>query len=293
VVKITELNLLSTEGHGFGLKTDIIQHRATGERFKRRIQLVRGEICAGHYTSFEVCSVSSSISLLIVPAGCLYLTTYRSGHQFVRDEQSSQLVVRILTLSNSARTRRSKEHARGRLLRDSGAQLKLHDDSLWDALATSEHQELQDAYEYLKEWRHWAGLATRNPLDSAGRGAAYLTRILEDTGYIVSVSADNRPQQAMANVEKFREQLREWSDDGVRSLTPLVNRIERRIELGGRESEADLTGDGVQILTIHDAKGMEFPFVVVPGIGREFKDEAALGGGKVEFEQDYFLTPEP
>jgi len=168
---------------------------------------------------------------------------------------------------------------------DTLAQLKLHDDSIWDALATSEHQELQDAYEYLEEWRHLAGLGDEEPAGFDGSWAAYLTRILEDTGYLVSVSADERPQQAMANVEKFREQLRGWSDDGVRSLTTLVSRIERRIELGGRESEADTTGEGVQILTIHDAKGMEFPFVVVPGIGREFKDEAALGGGKVEFEQ--------
>ncbi|ELY62508.1 UvrD-helicase domain-containing protein [Natronococcus jeotgali] len=168
---------------------------------------------------------------------------------------------------------------------DTLAQLKLHDNSLWDALATSEHQELRDAYEYLKEWRHVAGLGDEEPAGFDGSWAAYLTRILEDTGYLVGVSADERPQQAMANVEKFREQLHGWSDDGIRSLTTLVSRIERRIELDGRESEADTTGEGVQILTVHDAKGMEFPFVVVPGIGREFKDDAALGGGKVEFEQ--------
>ncbi|GAA0529123.1 UvrD-helicase domain-containing protein [Halorubrum aquaticum] len=168
---------------------------------------------------------------------------------------------------------------------DTLAQLKLHDNSIWAALAASEHQELQAAYESLQEWRHMAGLGDEEPAGFDGSWAAYLTQILEKTGYLVSVSADERPQQAMANVEKFREQLRGWSDDGVRSLTTLVNRIERRIELGGRESEADTTGEGVQILTIHDAKGMEFPFVVVPGIGREFNDKAALGSGQVEFEQ--------
>ncbi|MWG33795.1 UvrD-helicase domain-containing protein [Halomarina oriensis] len=167
---------------------------------------------------------------------------------------------------------------------DTLAQLKRQGDPLWGALAASEYDELEAAFDLLSEWRQLAGLAD----DSTGADdswAAFLTRILEDTGYLVSVSADERPQQARANVEKFREQLRGWSDDGVRSLTTLVNRIERRIELGGRESEADTTGDGVQILTIHDAKGMEFPFVAVPGIGREFKDDASLGGGKVEFER--------
>jgi ATP-dependent helicase/nuclease subunit A len=168
---------------------------------------------------------------------------------------------------------------------DTLAQLKLDDEPLWDALAASEYNALEDTYEYLREWRQLAGLCDDESAGIDGSWAAFLTRIIEDSGYLVSVSADERPQQAMANVEKFREQLREWSDDGIRSLTTLVNRLERRINLGGRESEADTTGEGVQVLTIHDAKGMEFPFVVVPGLDRSFKDEAALGNGQIEFEQ--------
>ncbi|WP_224338209.1 UvrD-helicase domain-containing protein [Haloprofundus halobius] len=168
---------------------------------------------------------------------------------------------------------------------DTLAQLKCRDEPLWEALAMSEYDDLEDAYSLLQKWRQLAGLSDDESRGFDGSWAAYLSRILEDTGYLISVSADERPQQAVANIEKFREQLRDWSDDGVHSLTTLVNRIERRIELGGRESEADTTGDGVQILTIHDAKGMEFPFVAVPGIGRKFKDDASLGGGKVEFER--------
>jgi ATP-dependent exoDNAse (exonuclease V) beta subunit (contains helicase and exonuclease domains) len=64
---------------------------------------------------------------------------------------------------------------------DTLAQLKLHDDSIWNALATSEHQELQDAFEYLQEWRHLAGLGEEEPAGFDGSWAAYLTRILEDT----------------------------------------------------------------------------------------------------------------
>ncbi len=167
---------------------------------------------------------------------------------------------------------------------DKLAYLKVHDETLWDALATTETSELTEAHRLLREWRQQAGLGNGSG-EFDGSWAAFLTEILEDTGYLVNVSAGERSQQAMANVEKFREQLRGWSDDGVRSLTTLVNRIERRVELGGRESEADTTDKGVQILTIHDSKGMEFPFVVVPEISREFKDDAALGGGKVEFER--------
>lgn len=168
---------------------------------------------------------------------------------------------------------------------DTLARLKIHDESLWNALASTDTQELEDAYELLCKWRRLAGLEDGGTADFDGSWASYLSQIIEDTGYLMSVSAGDRPHQAMANVEKFREQLRGWSDDGVRSLTTLVNRIERRVELGGRETEAETTDEGVQILTIHDSKGMEFPFVVVPEISRGFKDDAALGDGKVEFEQ--------
>ncbi|WP_435075271.1 UvrD-helicase domain-containing protein [Halorubrum sp. HHNYT27] len=168
---------------------------------------------------------------------------------------------------------------------DTLAALKTDDDTLWAALADADAAEIQTAYEMLTTWRERAGVTEPSAATVDGSWAAYLTEIIDATGYLVSVSAGDRGQQAVANVEKFREQLRGFSDDGVQSLTTLVSRIERRVELGGRESEAETTDEGVQILTIHDAKGMEFPFVVVPQISRPFKDDAAIGDGQVEFER--------
>ena len=168
---------------------------------------------------------------------------------------------------------------------DTLARLKIHGEPLWEALASADANELASAHDLLCKWRRLAGVGDDGTDDFDGSWAALLTEIIEDTGYFVSISAGDRPQQAIANIKKFRQRLRGWSDDGVRSLTTLVNRVEQRIDLGGRESEAETSEDGVQILTIHDAKGMEFPFVVVPGLGRGFNDEAALGSGAVEFEQ--------
>ena len=170
---------------------------------------------------------------------------------------------------------------------DTLAMLKRDDESLWHALTESEHDELRDAADLLQTWRDQLGVAPESTPRLDGSWADFLTRVVDDTGYLASVSADERPRQAVANVEKFREQLRGYSDEGVTSLSTLVRRIERRRSLSDREGEATIQGggDGVRILTVHDAKGMEFPVVVVPGVGHGFNTKAAVGNGRVEFEQ--------
>jgi ATP-dependent helicase/nuclease subunit A len=167
---------------------------------------------------------------------------------------------------------------------DTLAQLKQGGDPLWDALGDAAHDELADAHSLLVAWREAVGLAEAPPtLD--GSWAAFLTRVLDETGYLASVAADERPQQAVANVEKFREELRAFSDEGVTSLPTLVRRLESRRDRSDREGEATVQGggEGVQILTVHDAKGSEFPVVVVPGMGKPFNLKPAVAD-RVEFE---------
>jgi ATP-dependent helicase/nuclease subunit A len=169
---------------------------------------------------------------------------------------------------------------------DTLAMLKRDGASLWATLGEADGPELRDAHDLLSDWREALGVGPDADPRVDGSWAAFLTRVIEETGYLVSVSADERPQQAVANVEKFREELRGYSDDGVTSLPTLVRRIERRRDLESREGEATVAGggEGVSILTVHDAKGMEFPVVVVPDIGRGFNMRAAVGERQVEFE---------
>jgi ATP-dependent helicase/nuclease subunit A len=169
---------------------------------------------------------------------------------------------------------------------DTLAMLKRDCAPLWAVLGEADEPELRDAYELLTGWREALGVAPDTEPQVDGSWAAFLTRVIEETGYLASVSADERPQQAVANVEKFREELRGYEDDGVTSLPTLVRRIEHRRDLESREGEATVAGggEGVSILTVHDAKGMEFPVVVVPDVGRGFNTRAAVGEGQVEFE---------
>ena len=171
---------------------------------------------------------------------------------------------------------------------DTLALLKTGEGGLWDGLAEADETALRDAHEQLVAWRAAVGLGEDGESHRVeGSWGAFLTRVIDETGYLASVSVDERGQQAVANVEKFRELLCGYGDDGTRSLPTLVRRLERQRSLGDREGEAPIRGgdDGVRLLTVHDAKGMEFPVVAVPGVSKEFNTRAAVGSGRVEFEE--------
>jgi ATP-dependent helicase/nuclease subunit A len=143
-------------------------------------------------------------------------------------------------------------------------------DSLWTALGSADDEQLREAADLLAEWRALAGCVRRD--DSAVLPwHRVLTRVFDDTGYLVSVGAGEGGRQAVANVEKFRDEIRAWSEGGTRTAASVLRRIDRQADLDPREGEAEVPAgtDGVRVMTIHAAKGLEFPVVAVPDLGSD------------------------
>lgn len=103
-----------------------------------------------------------------------------------------------------------------------------------------------------------------------------LDRVLARTGYDLALLRLPGGERRLANVRKLMRLSREFEAEHGRDLRGFVDLV---TELGGgadsreldRESEAPVEGealDAVRLMTIHRAKGLEFPVVCVADLGR-------------------------
>jgi ATP-dependent helicase/nuclease subunit A len=114
----------------------------------------------------------------------------------------------------------------------------------------------------LERWRALAGVMPLAPL---------MHRIIADTGAYVRFG--RRRAQAIFNLDKLLDTAREFDRRGYTTLQDFVGWVQSMRESEQREATADmnLPGDqgAVSIMTVHKAKGLEFPVVFLPGMNQQ------------------------
>ena len=103
-----------------------------------------------------------------------------------------------------------------------------------------------------------------------------ITRIVRQTLYRGIIAGTAHGEQAGANLEKLQRMARSYEIQGFTNLYDFVRRLKRLIDEEEEEGQGtiDVRGDAVQIMTVHAAKGLEFPVVIIPTLERAFRTDS-------------------
>jgi ATP-dependent helicase/nuclease subunit A len=101
----------------------------------------------------------------------------------------------------------------------------------------------------------------------------FLRLLLDEGGFFATLSRGNRGEQAVSNVEKLLERAREATLNDQENFLSFTQWLNERIDHVEDEGEADVDvvlGGAVQLMTVHQSKGLEFPMVFVPDLNAHF-----------------------
>lgn len=123
----------------------------------------------------------------------------------------------------------------------------------------------------------------RTLFDTLSRAAGYrpisqlVQMVIDDAGYRRELMArdDFDSHVALLNLGKLVELARRF-EGGEGGLDAFVEYVQYSLDGGGEEAEVlalDEESDAVKVMTVHQAKGLEFPVVFIPGLAeRMFPD---------------------
>lgn len=213
----------------------------------------------GFYQSQEIYDIYNHLQFLLTPQDDVALTgILRSPFFGLSDAQLYEIsLVKVPDTSGVANTGS----------KDVGSKAELA--SFWDKLqryATEQPDDkrVQKTVDLLNEHLK---LADRMPLPSLIR------RILNDTAAIGVLAYGGSGEQNLANYDKLLDIAREFEQADFSNLFDFMERLRILINEEQREGQAptEASENAVQIMTIHAAKGLEFPVVILPYIDRGFK----------------------
>lgn len=144
--------------------------------------------------------------------------------------------------------------------------------TLWQALQNGEVQKALPGDQpdrllrFLKSFQHWRSKKNQWPI------AKLLNHILAETGYDAALQFEFLGDRKLANLWKLLDMARRFDRSGLFGLPEFIDRLQDLVKSQPREEQAATQPENanvVRLMSIHQAKGLEFPVVFVPDIGRQ------------------------
>ena len=118
--------------------------------------------------------------------------------------------------------------------------------------------------------RAWTLLGALHRERNAVAPAAVVERLLAGTEVLAAYALEPQGEARVANLLKVLDTARALEATGALTFRGLVRWVRDRGAARYEEEESAVDADdAVRLMTIHKAKGLEFPVVVVPDLGRE------------------------
>jgi ATP-dependent helicase/nuclease subunit A len=132
--------------------------------------------------------------------------------------------------------------------------------------ANDQHDELAAKLcDFLKQHERWRELAHRRPL------AELLWTIYDESGYLAFCAGLAGGEQRVANLIRLHEKARQFGSfqrQGLGRFMEFLETLREESDLG-TPSIASEAEDVVRIMSVHRSKGLEFPVVFIPDLGRK------------------------
>ncbi len=96
---------------------------------------------------------------------------------------------------------------------------------------------------------------------------------VDQSEYLIVIAATFDGAQRLANVQRLFTLAERFERSGIHLIRDFVRYVEEFDAIGSRESEGqiDEATNAVRLMTIHQAKGLEFPIVIIPELQRYSK----------------------
>jgi ATP-dependent exoDNAse (exonuclease V) beta subunit len=206
-------------------------------------RIVRGR---GFYGAQEVLDLASALSLISDPADSLsFGAVLRSPLVCLSDQSLMRLAV--------------------------AADGKLSLRQLWSSEAIASSSIPADERLRLERF---LGLYRRLRAERDRLGVQILVRfLLDETEYRLAIAGAPFGEQALANLDKLVELATRWDEGGQGGSAAFARELVAMADEDPREAQADVLDDtdarAVQILTVHQAKGLEWPIVCIPDLAAQ------------------------